>query len=475
MIAAFKKLYGSTVVKNFSALTISNILVQGLSIFSSIKIARTLYPEDFGKYSFILVLFGIYNVIACLGIRNVMIRTIAIHPDQSRTIYRRSVLLRSIAFLPVVLIIFLYNNYFSKIVLDNTLLVLLCIQVYFLMWWDGVESVTYGHQKMNISASINLGATLLWVFVVLLLPRSLISIRSLIIVTIALQFGKSALMYLLVRRKKLLTGGSAEPGLTMQILKDSSSYYILMLFTLVSTQFPIIYLAQNAGDKEIAFYNIANRIIAPAQLLLLTLANSLFPSISRLYVSDQRRFSEVVNSVFLLVIYGGICFAFFLSLFSSEIIGLLYGDGYHKSAYVISIQAWYDVLYGAFCLFGTILGAVNKQRLLAKLSIIYALVSIPLLYTGSKYGSVGLSAAFFATAVINMTYHMYWIQKILPEKISYRDFFISCGLLVIFALISAFFFDFSLLQKIELFIVVGVLAALVGRNYFKKTFSPLIR
>ena len=77
--------------------------------------------------------------------------------------------------------------------------------------------------------------------------------------------------------------------------------------------------------------------------------------------------------------------------------------------------------------------------MLAKLSIVYALVNTPILWFLSYYGAQYLSYGYIIGGIINLTYHFWFFQKCLPQKISnkltlglisFLSFFIVISLLI---------------------------------------------
>ena len=100
------------VIQNFSVLTFSNILVQGFNVFTSIKIAKNLMPEGYGFYSFIMSLSAIYVVFVQLGMRNVIVRGIAVNKDDSGNQFTTSFIARTAAFVLVALAVIIYNTWF---------------------------------------------------------------------------------------------------------------------------------------------------------------------------------------------------------------------------------------------------------------------------------------------------------------------------------------------------------------------------
>ncbi len=455
-----KKILKNEVLKNFSVLTFSSILAQGLAIISSIKIAKSLMPEFYGLFSFVLSLSSIYVVIVSLGLRNVMIRSIAINRETAFKQFTISFIIRTLAFIVGILLIFYYNYYFSKVTLDNHTLLLLCINVFALLQWDTIESITFGFEKMKFSAYVNVLMTVIWVLIIFLLPEKIITVKLLLLITVIIQILKVLILTFFAYKEKMIRFSNFKNKSEIKsISKDAFPFYILAIFTLFTSQLSVVYLEQMSNYQEIAYFNISNRIIYPLELVLLTLMTSLFPVLSRNHEHDKERFSKTINITFLSLFSIGVLGALVISTFRNEIVELLYGSSYSATADVIAIQCWYVILFGIFCFIGTVLSATNRQVLLSKLSILYAIISAPCLIYGARFGANGLAIGFIVAGILNMTYHLYWIQKSIPKKINVKYFYAALGIYVFFFLASLIITKLDFITRIA---VMSVFLSTIG-------------
>jgi len=153
-------------------------------------------------------------------------------------------------------------------------------------------------------------------------------------------------------------------------------------------------------------------------MMLSMLLTALFPMLSRLAVDNKLLFAERVKSLLNIIVLTGIWGSLCFSLFSQDIVKLLYGDAYITTANVILVQCWFTVLFAIFCTIGTILSALDKQKLLATLSIFYGVIAAPIFYFGTKYGAIGLAWSFVIAAFLNMTYHWVIFRNLLEKHIS---------------------------------------------------------
>ena len=123
---------------------------------------------------------------------------------------------------------------------------------------------------------------------------------------------------------------------------------------------------------------------------------------------------------FNLIVLIGLLGGFIVTLFGNEIVYILFGSEYANTGKVMAYQVWYLVFFSFFGFIGGILSSSDKQKELSILSIFYAAVSVPFLWYGSMYGAIGLSIAFFVASLVNLSYHWYCMNVLLPSSLGVK-------------------------------------------------------
>lgn len=385
--------------------------------------ARQLQPEGYGLFNLVSVQATIFSIIAAYGLRIVVIRHIARSREDARKLFTISSRIRLLTTFIAVVTAIGYNLLLST---DQSLagsaLFVLAILIVFQTFWDTIESISFGFEKMEATGIINLCFTVIWVCQVYIIPTAYFSVTVLLMVFAFNQIAKSITYYLWLR-KSILYKQSKPAHISIDAYKDiirqSNYYFVLAVFTAIQNQIPILFLQFNSTVDQIGQFNLGYRILSPLQMILNMLLTAIFPMFSRLAVENielfGKRIKTLLNIIVLFGVWGCMCFA----LFSKDVVLLLYGSAYLPSANVILIQCWFTVLFAIFCLIGTVLSAYDKQKLLAMLSIIYGIIATPIFFFGAKFGAIGLAWCFVVAALVNMTYHWVIFRKLLKNKISY--------------------------------------------------------
>lgn len=462
----------SVFIKNFSALAVSNILVAVLTMVSSIKIARCLEPSGYGLYNIILIQASFWGIFSAFGLRLVIIRTISRQTELSRYLFHKSLKIKIIPTFISIIAAILYNVITPNSHFNVILIVLLISQLVFTTVWDSIESIFMGNQKMQAPGFISLFFTALWVAIVYIIPAAKINVNTMVLVQVIIQAAKTVTFYWWLKNTTLIKIQDNNYSVaTKNLLKESFPYVLLALFTTIQNQIPVMFLDYNSSLHELGIFNLGYRILNPMQLLLNIAMTALFPGLSLLIVKDKENFDKTVKKVLLVILFLGIIGSVTVTLFSKEVIVLLYGVKFVESAKIVAVQCWYTVLFSIFCIIGTVLSAMDKQNLLAKLSFFYAVIATPILWYGSRYGAFGLSVAFFVSACINMVYHWIVFARVMPKKVS-----LKYSLLILFLLVGSIVLIFQIPESIQLiykFIIYAVIVALLVKVSYSIYYNKL--
>ncbi len=464
------KIKHSAVLKNFSILSGANLIAQALSLLSSIRIAPLLGSELYGYYNWILVLASIFSVLSVFGLRIILIRSVAREPNQTRTYFFRALCIRSF-FLILSLIIFIIYNYFSESISELYAILSIMALVTTTTLWDTIESIAFGRQIMKFSAFIELGSILIWVISLYLLPNESFTVKNIISIYVIIQFVKNIVYFVWLFFSGLISKiqeAKIKPALSFsEMIKQSSSYFILAVFTSLQNQFPIIFLEQNSGLSQVGIYNIGFRILNPLQMLINTALTALFPNLSILWQTNPQAFYEKCKKGILILLLVSITGCLVVTVLSKDIILLLYGKEYEQSSYVIAAQCWYTAIYGFFCFIGNTWGASNKQRRMAILSVISTCISLPIFWYGSKFGAEGLAFSFIISSLINLSYHWYFLSaKTFTQRISLK-YSLSIWGIFLFYMFAGLYIpqQLSLINKLGILIILLIPIVFLSRKF----------
>ena len=218
MISKIKHLLSNQILKNFSVLTGTNLAMQFLSVFSSIRLARLLHPDGYGLYNLIMVQAGIFSIIAVFGLNIVILRYVARNKSDSKYIFNVSNKIRLATTLLAILCLLIYNIFINKAPLTPLLLLLLSICVIFNSFWDSIQCIAFGNEKMESSGYISFLFTGFWVLSVYVIPKVYFNINVLITFYVFFQLTKTISYYFWLNKNILSKDQSLVPNLEIDII-----------------------------------------------------------------------------------------------------------------------------------------------------------------------------------------------------------------------------------------------------------------
>ncbi|MEP7110016.1 MAG: oligosaccharide flippase family protein [Ferruginibacter sp.] len=461
-------IFNNKIIKNFSVLTGTNLVIQVLSILSSIRMARQLQPVGYGLFNLVTLQATIFSIVAAYGLRIVIIRHIARNRQDVRKIFSASIQIRMITTLIALVLAIGYNQLKSQQSLSAVFLFAVLLLIVFQTFWDSVESIFFGFEKMAISGILNLIFTIVWIAEIYIIPDRFFSVTMLLYAYVFNQVAKSIIYYFLLHRKILIHGEpSSASGYSdhKELIRQSNFIFIVAVFTAIQNQIPILLLQFNSSVDQIGLFNLGNRILSPLQMMLSMMVTALFPMFARLAVDNKPLFAQRIKSLMNIIVLTGIWGCSCFALFSRDIVHLLYGDLYITSANVILIQCWFTIFVAIYNIIGMVILANDRQKLLAKLSIIYGVLAAPVFYLGSKHGATGLAWAFVIAAFVNMTYHWVIFRNLLQKRIS---ILYSFGIFVVIGLLSYGTFLYKIDYSFTLRLVTGALLSAALFTYMYK-------
>jgi O-antigen/teichoic acid export membrane protein len=413
-LSIWNKIKEHTFLRNFSLLAVGNFGARFIAMVTNIIVARYLAPERYGEYSLVLTYISIFYVVASLGLNQLVIRSVARDQGNSEYYFKLSLILRMLGFV-VSAVAFALYCVISQKSFETFIIFAILGGVLLDTLWEGEQNVAFGMQKMEWNTIIGLVSSILNLVCYVLLPRAWFTVYSVLSIYLLFYFLRTVAYYVCLKRFNLLRLESKDLTFSVEECKgyliESFPFYIMFLLGLLTSQFPILFLERHSGIEEVAFFNTANKLLLPITLFMNTAFSAFFPNQSILFAQDKNAFSLQTRKVLALVCGIGIYMAMAASLFKSEIVLVLYGESYACTANVLAYQCWYLVLYCVFCLNGNTLGAADSQKKLAICSVVYAIISTPILLYASRFGAEGLAKGFVVASIINLIYIMPVLKK----------------------------------------------------------------
>lgn len=458
------KILHNKIFKNFSYLTVGNALSQLVSLFAILKVTQILSPDDYGLFSFLSVQGLLILTISGLGIKNIAIRTVARDPLQAKDIVVNGIILKGVAIVIVSLLYAVYNYFLGKLTTEH--LFLISFFALFSVLFDSFQEIFYGREKMFIPSLINLIYSFFWLAAVYLIPPEHFTATILFYIFLLLNGAKSILCYIFLRQQKILIGRVNELRKTSRVLlRQSWPYFGLILILLPFTIFSNNFLDINSTLDEVGYFNLSQKLIGPISMVIDLGLIAIFPNISALWIKDKEKFYNYVTIGFKYFMILSLLLCFLFTMFAGEVITLLFSEKYKPAIPVSQLQIWYLFLASVDSLIGTILGAINREKLIFKFGLVKAIFCTPFLYYGSTFGALGLSYGYVLSVAVFMIYLWFMFLKYVKVRIS-QSGILWASAVVVFLLSYFVSSEWSFINKLALSgVVVGITSVFIFRTY----------
>ena len=255
----------------------------------------------------------------------------------------------------------------------------------------------------------------------------------------------------------------------IKVLKSSFPYALLILLMTVYTRSDMVLLQQllTDGNLHAGIYAQSFRLLDAAAMFSLLFATWLLPIFSQM-IKNKENLSSMVNlSFFSLMIFATIA-SISLYTFRFEIISILYNSYIKESSEILSVLTFSFIAISSNYIFGTLLTAGGKLKLLIKLAFLGVVINMFLNFVLiPDYKGLGSAIAALAAQTIVAIFQIYFAIKLYNIQLNMlkvRRFFIF----ILFILLLSYFvyllawhwiINFSIFVVISLSIsfVIGIL------------------
>lgn len=365
------------------------------AFFILIAIARYLSVKEYGDYSFIIAYVSSIMALTYFGIQQITIREIAKDKVNANQYLGTAIQLRAVLSIIAALAIMVSVQFMNLPNLMVTAIIIGIFSEFFLTFSMLLKAVFQAFEKMiyepilalinslvllaGIAMGIYLDMGFLWLFIAILISNVIHFIIAVYI-----------LSYRFVRPLFNINRAAFRA-----FLKDSSIIGVGIFFYQNLFRIDVLMLKWLGRTEDVAFFQIPHSLIMHIGVVPASLTVAVFPVFSRLFNNEPSNRDAVFEKVFRCFFILSFIPAMFISLFSQEIIGVVFSSKYAQSVTALMIVAWAIIPLSMDIFLNSILIAMNKQ----KYSVIYGGVTLAMNFLAAlvfipRYGFI--AAAYIA-------------------------------------------------------------------------------
>jgi O-antigen/teichoic acid export membrane protein len=386
---SFKKYFANT-----SWLFSERFLRMGISFVVSIFVVRYLGPKDFGLFSYALSFFWLFASLSTLGLESITTREIVKHPDKKDVINGTVFYLRIAGSICAIVLIGLTLILTGEETFTAILIMILSgsflfqsfsvIEYYF----RGLVQAKYN--AYALSASVIL-ASVFKIILILLKTPLIYFVISVVFEYAVLAIGLAGVYQF---NKLSIFSWKYSKTIATSLLKDSWPLALSGIVVMIYMRIDQIMIKNMMSIEAVGYYSVAVRLSEAWYFIPVTLCNSIFPAIVNAKNVSLEFYNNRMQKLYDLLTWLAIGIAVPVTIFSDQIIQLLFGSEFSQASPVLTIYIWAGV--------AVFLGVASSQYLinenLTKLSFYRTFSGMVLnvalnLYLIPLYGIAGAAIA----------------------------------------------------------------------------------
>jgi len=359
---------------NTSWLFFERILRITISFFVSIFVVRYLGPKDFGLYSYVLSFSWLFASFSSLGLETISTRETVKHPEKRDEINGTVFFLRLaggiVAFVLIAVVLTI-----TREEIYTSILILIFSASFIFQAFTSIEYYFRGIVKAKynayaLSASVIISSSLKVVFILLKAPLIYFVIAS------SFEFVVLAVGLIIVYRynKLSILNWKYSKKLATSLLKDSWPLALSGVVVMVYMRIDQVMIKNMMSEEAVGFYSAAVRICEAWYFIPVTLCNAIFPAIVNAKSVSLEIYNSRMQKLYDILTWLAIGIAIPVTIFSSQIIQICFGEAFAPASPVLTIYIWAGI--------AVFLGVASSQYLinenLTKLSFLRAFIGMVL-------------------------------------------------------------------------------------------------
>jgi O-antigen/teichoic acid export membrane protein len=384
------------------------VLRMFVGLFVGIWIARYLGTEQFGLFNYAQSLVALFASIANLGIDGILIRQLVMDESKKDVLLGTAFVLKFIGGIAVILVLaivthFIYTDIIVLIIAGAT--VFQSFSVIDLYFQSKVLSryVVFANIISLLISSV--------IKIILILNKApLIAFAWMVVFDGVVLSG--GLLFFYLQKKLSIVKWRFNKQKAAELLKESWPLILAGMASIINMRMDQVILGNMTNNSVVGNYAAAIRVAELWLLLPVVIGSSIFPAIISAKKISKTLYRERVVKTIKYMSFFAIPFALFVSLFSSEIINILYGKQYSESGLYLTLYIWTGLPYVVFFVLSQVCLIEKIIKLSTYVSVFVVILNIILNFVLiPKYGGVGAVIASLIAAYIGQFLMLVIIQR----------------------------------------------------------------
>jgi len=387
-------------LKNASYLGIGHFLSMAISFVGFIFVARLLGPNDYGIYATVGAFVGMFDIITVYGINKVVLREGAKDLSQMSNYLEKTTGIKNL-FTFIAIVVCIISSFFTPYSMQVKLYIILFSFSLIYKSFSGFLSTVYkAAEKMQYNAILTILNNVMFVSLSIAFLYMGFGLLALFIIALLSHFFNLIINYQLTKRILVFKFWNKIKW-DKYILKSAIIFSILSFTYMLAGRIDLIMISIMGSSKDVGIYGVAFQIISVGLVTRTLLATAFFPIFVKAYNKNPVKWIKLLKYSSIMGI-GLLSIASIISLYSEQIIPLIFGGIYFESGTVLSVLVFVVAISYFNIPFLNTLQATHNEIELLKISWIAPSLNIVLNIIFFKwFGLVGIA---YATLVVGCVY-----------------------------------------------------------------------
>lgn len=430
-------------------------------------LTRFLSKNDYGFYIIILVIVGLFEIFAGLGIENGLVRFVAISRQRANKFLFASLFIRSFSFVGTALLFLLLIN-IAPILLGINIkdfIVYILILSFITLQRDTLLKIIQGLLDFKILSLNQILTSITRLLIILLfILNSTLNISLLLIIEIIVPFVSSLFLYYNLVTKHDIKFTGVEKTDIKSILFFSLPLYFNNFFNFLYGRINVMILATKLGPISAGLYDVSGKIPAAFSKLFDSFVTVFYPRQAKSFSNaDNSRVLEMLERS--IIIYSWLVIIIFLIFFiiGEHVIVVLFSNKYIATAPALLVLILSFYFRISSNLKGYTIVACGKSKIPMIVNLISTLIGLIVVF--SLVEQFDFLGAIFGVLIMNIIADVLYTGVLRNLKIFSIKIFISSlfGYILVGVVLAKIFF-MLFYPPLIIIIFIGIIYTLIFKE-----------
>ncbi len=408
----------NSILRNTTFLMMGNVLQRVLTFATAIIITRYLGPQHYGKYTFVIALVSIMEIVWHFGLNPVYVREVSRDRSLAADFAGGMIVTRTylaVAAFPLILA-YLYLMGYSPAVI--TAVVIFVAGKYLMAILLIYQAVFSAYKRMGYTSLLNTIYSVSLLVTIILITRvqgGLVQIFSGYLLSFFVTF---VAMSLVVRREFFTPRFTFRWKQIVAFARMGAPFLLINITYIILHKIDHLMLSKMRGDTELGFYGAAYTLFEIIIVFFpITVINAAYPVLSEYYHKNLDLMQSIFNTLMKAFLFIGLPISCGFVLLGRPIILAFFGEAYDPAGSVLVVLGGAIAIFFVSNLLSWTLTAADRQVMVLYCTLAAMISNIVLnIFFIQSWGGLGAAWATLISELVKTAVLVWQLKVILKFR-----------------------------------------------------------